>query len=93
MKGILIDENGDMMVQAGSTVLGRINAQCAELIIGAYQGEFKAAPLLGGNIKRMLNGTPDPFWVGNIRSQLRSQNVKANVSADGNREVIVEIRK
>jgi hypothetical protein len=75
MKGILTDESGDLAVRRGALAIGNCDADIAERLIRAWQGEFKEAPLLGGNIERMIGGTPDPFWRGDIRMQLESQHI------------------
>ncbi len=81
MRGLLLDENGDLLVNivrgadrkiTSGLVVGDNTLQCAQLILGAFTGEFKNAPLLGANAKNMINGTPDPFWSGNTKRQLRS---------------------
>jgi hypothetical protein len=78
MKGILIEESGDLMVRNGSLMIGDCEMDIAERLIRAWQGEFKEAPLLGGNVDKLLNGAVAPFWRGEMMSQLKSQyiNVK-----------------
>lgn len=71
MRGILLDDNGNLQVQNGSLKIGDNMAQVAEHVIVAFTGEYKHAPLLGGNAKRMISGTPDPFWAGNMKRQLK----------------------
>ena len=84
MKGILIDNDGDLMIRPkrdakgviiSGLVVGDCRADIAERIIRAWQGEFKEAPLLGGNIEKMQHGIIDPFWRGNIRKQLDSEGI------------------
>lgn len=75
MKGILINNDGDLMVRNGSFVIGNCDSDVAERIIQSWQGEFKEAPLLGGNIDKMRHGIVDPFWRGNIKSQLQSEHI------------------
>ena len=75
MKGILVDDNGDLMVRNSSLAIGNCAADITERMIAAWTGEFKEAPLLGGNVKRMIAGKPDPFWEGNIRAQLRAAGI------------------
>ena len=71
MKGILIDDNGNLIISGGHVTVGDNRAQCAQHLIGAFTGEYKHAPMLGGNARRMIAGTPDPFWAGSVKSQLR----------------------
>ncbi len=70
MRGILI-ENNDLVVSNGTLQIGDVNEQIAQFVVLAYPGEFKHAPLIGGNVRQMQNGTPDPFWAGKIKRQLR----------------------
>lgn len=71
MKGILIDDDGNLVITGGHVTVGDNRAQCAQHLIGAFTGEYKHAPLLGGNARNMINGIPDPFWAGSVKSQLR----------------------
>lgn len=80
MRGILTDENGDMMVQNGSLVIGDNSVDCAVHILEAYKGEFKEIPLLGCNIRDMLNGSPDPFWRSDATRQLQAQHINASIN-------------
>lgn len=75
MKGILINDNGDLAISGGHLQIGDNRAQCAQHLIAAFAGEYKHAPMLGGNIKRMIAGTPDPFWLGNMKSQLKASHI------------------
>ena len=75
MKGILIDDNGDLMIRNGRLVVGDCDNDVAERIIRAWQGEFKEAPLLGGNIDKMLGGKVDPFWRIDILRQLKAEHL------------------
>jgi hypothetical protein len=80
MKGILTDENGDIMVQNGSLIIGNNAADCVQRTLEAYKGEIKAQPLLGCNVRSMLNGAPDPFWRSDTNRQLQSQGINAEVN-------------
>jgi len=93
MRGILLDENGDVMVSNGSVVIGDVDGQIAEHVIAAFQGEFKESPLLGGNALKMLNGVPDPFWAGDIKRQLKSQGISAEVGVGDGGDLVVELIK
>ena len=71
MNGILVDDNGDMMITGGTMQIGDVREQCARHLIAAWTGEYKHAPALGGNVRRMIAGGHDPFWTGRIKEQLR----------------------
>ena len=84
MKGIRIDEDGDVMVRPhkdskekidNGLIVGNVDMDIAERIICAWQGEFKEAPLLGGNIDNFRNGIYDPFFQGHVHEQLTSEGI------------------
>jgi hypothetical protein len=75
MKGMLIEDNGDLMVRNGCLVVGDCLPDVVERLIGAFQGEFKEQPLLGGNARDLIGGNPDPFWAGEVRGQLKKVGV------------------
>ena len=90
MRGILLDDNGDLIVRGGTLLIGDNATQCVQHILIAFTGEYKHAPLLGGNIKKMINGTPDPFWSANVRRQLKSQRIEVKritIADNGNIEI------
>jgi hypothetical protein len=76
MKGILVDDNGNLMVSGGHLLIGDNREQVTQHLIGAFTGEYKHAPTLGGNARRMISGTEDPFWAGNVKSQLKQCHVE-----------------
>lgn len=76
MKGLLLDENGDLLLKNGSLVIGDIDQQVAELIISAYPGEVKENPILGCNVNSQLNGAANSFWRSNAIKQLKSEGLK-----------------
>jgi hypothetical protein len=73
MTGILTDsETGDLLINDGHLTLGDITGQAVEHVIVANKGEYKEFPQIGGEIDKMRNGNPDPFWRGNIINMLKS---------------------
>ena len=92
MKGILIDDDGNLVITGGHVSIGDNRAQCAQHLIGAFTGEYKHAPTLGGNARRMISGTPDPFWAGNVKSQLRECLVEAEKIHVVDGDIEVEIK-
>ena len=50
MNGILIDDSGNLIVKKGTLEIGDTKVQDAALLMGAFTGEFKHAPMLGGNV-------------------------------------------
>lgn len=79
MNGILIDAaTGDLMVEHGSLVIGNTDSQVSELVLVSMRGELKEYPLIGGEVRNLLNGTPDPLWRGQVRKMLEACGVPAN---------------
>ena len=76
MKGILVNDNGDLMVSGGHVTVGDNREQCARHLITAWTGEYKHAPMLGGNVRRMIAGGHDPFWAGRMKEQLKQCHVE-----------------
>lgn len=76
MRGILTYDNGDLMVSGGHVTVGDNRTQCAQHLIGAFTGEYKHAPMLGGNARRMIAGSRDPFWAGRMKEQLKQCHVE-----------------
>ena len=92
MKGILLDETGEIIIEHGTMKIGDVDAQIAEHIITAFQGEYKEVPLLGGNLRKMQNGAPDPFWEGEVKRQLKSQNINAEINVGETGDVVVKLK-
>jgi len=100
MKGIRIDEDGDVMVRpckdldkkvAKGLIVGNVDMDIAERIIRAWQGEFKEAPLLGGNIDKFRNGIYDPFFQGHVHEQLISEGLSVSRVEVTEKGVAVEL--
>jgi hypothetical protein len=91
MNGILIDEDGDLMIRKGSLVIGDIRQDLVERILTARRGELKEYPLLGGGIQDMIKGRPDPFWAGDVRAQLKSCGVEVKRLEVKGEEIEVEL--
>lgn len=63
MKGIALDDNGDLLISNGSVVLKDTTAQEVELILTMNQGELKTQPLLGANLIQFLKSKPKQYEV------------------------------
>jgi len=92
MKGILLDENNEVIIESGTMKIGDVDSQVAEHVVTAFQGEYKEVPLLGGNAAKMLNGKPDPFWPAEMKRQLKTQHVDADVSVTEEGDFIVKLK-
>ncbi len=98
MKGILLDTDGDLLlrpykgktneqtVNINGLVIGDVELDIVERIIRVWQGEFKEAPLLGGNIDKYQKGIHDPFLRGHIEEQLIAEKIRllsVGITEDG----------
>lgn len=54
MTDILLDEEGDVLIENGDFVFGEATNQNQELILVAHKGEFKESPELGVGISNAL---------------------------------------
>ena len=68
MKGILLDENGGLLIKprrgadgkiTGGLVVGDNAVQCAGLVLQMSQGELKEDPIIGANLVRSMRGKID----------------------------------
>lgn len=92
MKGILTDDSGALAISGHHLQIGDNRAQCAQHLISAFTGEYKHAPMLGGNIRRMIAGTPDPFWAGSVKSQLQQCLIEAERVEVGANTIEIELK-
>lgn len=83
MKGIQLTARGDFALEGGRIALGEADLQTADAVIRAARGEFKEAPLVGGEVLRMQGGAPDGEWCVRVKKMLRSVGINVqSVSMD-----------
>lgn len=70
MKGIKINDVGDIMITNRTILLDECSNDVAERVLQAYPGEIKEVPTLGIFTQQQLNGSRNPFLRGDIRKQL-----------------------
>ena len=78
MKGILLDETGDIMVNNGSMVIEDSTLQNQYVILVAQKGEFKEYPTLGVGISDMLGDDDVLEWKKRIREEFAKDDLKVN---------------
>jgi hypothetical protein len=84
MNGILIDDNGDILVQNGTVTIGNITQDVCQRVIEAYPGEFKEYPIVGCRIRQRIGANKDPFLTTDIKRQLNNVGVKvSDITIDG----------
>ena len=91
MKGLLLDETGDLLIKVrrgtdgkitGGLVIGDNAVQCAGLVLQINQGELKEDPIVGTNLLQNIRGRLDRDKLKNevkkalTRANMRIEDVK-----------------
>ena len=85
MKGLLLNETGDLMVNVKRGTAGKITSglvvgdnavQCAGLVLQMNQGELKEDPIIGANLLRNMRGKLDRD---RLKNQIETALVRANI--------------
>lgn len=76
MKGMMIDENYDLVIKGGQLTLGEVEPQVCELALVATPSDFKEHPAIGAELKKMLGGESDIMWTVKTKKMLRSCGVE-----------------
>lgn len=86
-KGILIDDNGDVLFENGGLKIGDVDQQDVVLVVNTCQGDWKQAPLVGVGIEYYLGSNGKVLEIKQkIQGQLPAvgfRNVKVSVSQNG----------
>ncbi len=84
MKGIMLNEEGDLALMVQRDVTGEITGgwvvddcvqQVTERVLIANRGEFKEVPLVGGELILQVNGSCGPFYKGRVKNMLEAMRV------------------
>lgn len=78
MKGLILTDLNEVAIQNGITVITDNRADCIKRVIEAATGEFKEMPTIGGNVRKLIAGGTDPFWIGQVKAQLKSLNIEVD---------------
>lgn len=97
MKGILVDENNELQISVQrdekglitqGLVIGDIDYQRCRFIIIAQKGEFKQVPTLGLGIdtylKKTITAHEKQRFITELKSELSSDGIKAQIRIEGN---------
>ena len=97
MRGILVDENNELQVSVQrdekglitqGLVIGNIDYQRCRFIIIAQKGEFKQVPTLGLGIdtylKKTITAHEKQRFITELKSELSSDGIKAQIRIEGN---------
>lgn len=75
IEGILQDDGGDILLQNGDFVKADITQDIVADTMITLPGDFKWSPIFGAALPKSLNGKPDVFFNGRLRSQLSAQGI------------------
>lgn len=89
MKGILLDNNGDLLIE-GSLQIGNVKEQTAIFLFEAMRGEFREYPLLGLEAKRLLGASCDPFFITKAKKMLQHCHIEVNKIRMENNQIIIQ---
>lgn len=65
-KGILLNDNGDLVILNKSLLLGDTLVQDASIALECNQGDLKEDPLLGSNLVRLIRKRASPGEINRI---------------------------
>ena len=76
-RGMLLGDDGDLMVENGGLVIGQTDDQNVSMLISASKGEFKHAPSLGVGLVDFIKKS------GTSASEELKRRISVNLKADG----------
>jgi hypothetical protein len=94
MKGILLNDNDDLMIANGSLAVGDITIQSACLVLRMNQGELKEDPVIGVNLSRFIRGKENragikrAIEIGLRRAGIEIEDVKNEIWAVVNKQKV-----
>jgi hypothetical protein len=101
MKGILLDDNNDLLIRVkkdaqgkitGGLVTGETKIQNAYMVLSIKQGELKEDPVLGVNLNRYIRGREDAagiqrsIRIGLMRAGIELEDIKDELKTIINRK-------
>lgn len=90
MRGILLDETNNLLIQNKTLAIGDTLFQNQKLIIGAHKGEIKENPLLGVGITNFIDDEEPSELLREVRINLRMDGQKVKKSLFENGKLIIE---
>ena len=76
-KDLMLDDNGDLLIENGDLVLGDADNQNVQLIFQAYKGEIRSSPELGFGAGKYVKSTdPKARFKRDLKVELAKDNYK-----------------
>lgn len=75
MKGIVLDEDRDLLIENGEVAIGEIDSQNLEMLIIAEKGEIREAPLRGVGIRRYVDDEDPATLLQAIRNEVAEESM------------------
>lgn len=89
---IVLDDDNDLKILDGDLATGAADAHHVEVILVSVPGAFKEYPLIGANIRSLVNGILDVAARRDLKVQLAGDGYKAkNISIDSDGSLLIEI--
>jgi hypothetical protein len=85
MRGVLLDENNDLLIKvrrgtdgkiSGGLIISNNAVQCAGLVLQMNQGELKEDPIIGANLLRNMRGKLNRD---KLKNQIETALMRANI--------------
>lgn len=90
MRGILLDDTNNLLIQNKTLTIGETLFQNQKLIIGSHKGEIKENPLLGVGITNFIDDEEPSELLREVRINLRMDGQKVKKSLFENGKLIIE---
>ncbi|MBP1630875.1 MAG: hypothetical protein H6Q15_1768 [Bacteroidetes bacterium] len=80
MKGILLSNDFDLIIENRQIQIGENKEQCAELIIGSEKGEIKEYPQLGVGLSKYIKSSGrENEMIREVKLQLSLDNIDSKI--------------
>jgi hypothetical protein len=90
MKGFMLDEDRDLLIENGEVVVGDVGGQNLEMLIVAEKGEIREAPLRGVGMRRYIDDEDPATLLQAIRNEIATEGMvleKLEITADGKLDI------
>ncbi len=90
--GILLNAEGDILIQNGHIAIGDTTYQNIYLILTMHKGELKEYPTLGLGISDVIADDDTDYWNYAIRKELQKDEIKVNKLEIHNNNILIDAK-